>query len=259
LQLTYQTFGSPANPPLALMHGFMSCADHWAPNLPALSARHWLILAELPGHGACPAPTDPAAYCAAALVAGLEAVRAAIGAPRWALCGQSFGAGVTLRYALTHPERVSAQIFTNGNAALRAPLDTDALAENLVRAHRLRLGGQEDLRRQPMHPRFAKRFPPDLRRRLSDAADRADTHGLSLLLEHVTPELSVHAEFARTSVPTLLINGRHERRFQRHRDWAAATLPGLEVADIDGGHSVNIENPAGFDAAALAFLARHRP
>src|SRR3989442_14431963 len=41
-----------------------------------------------------------------------------IGVERWLLCGQSFGAALTLRYALTHPDRVMAQVFTNSSAAL---------------------------------------------------------------------------------------------------------------------------------------------
>ena len=34
------------------------------------------------------------------------------------VCGQSLGATLTLRYALDHPERVLAQVFTNSTSAL---------------------------------------------------------------------------------------------------------------------------------------------
>ena len=55
-------------------------------------------------------------------------------------------------------------------------------------------------------------------------------------------------------MPTLLINGRHEHRFQPLRNWIEANVPMIGIVDLDGGHSINIENAEGFDAAALHFL-----
>ena len=59
------------------------------------------------------------------------------------------------------------------------------------------------------------------------------------------------------AVPTLLVNGRFEKVFQPDRDFAAATIPGIEIVDLDAGHSVNIEAAAGFDRAVTDFAARH--
>ncbi|MCF8483406.1 MAG: hypothetical protein K9H25_23525, partial [Rhodospirillum sp.] len=67
------------------------------------------------------------------------------------------------------------------------------------------------------------------------------------------PHLGLARELARTSVPTLLVNGRWESRFQPLRDWAAKTMPDLSIVDLVGGHSVNIEQAKGFEPAALAF------
>ena len=62
---------------------------------------------------------------------------------------------------------------------------------------------------------------------------------------------------AALAVPTLLVNGRYEKSFQADRDFAAATIPGLEVADLDAGHSVNIEAPVEFDRALVDFAQKH--
>ncbi len=59
----------------------------------------------------------------------------------------------------------------------------------------------------------------------------------------------------RIACPTLLVNGRWEKSFQSMRDYAAATIPGCRVADVDAGHAVNLENPAAFDDAVTGFFA----
>lgn len=243
-------------PALLLVHGFLSSRHHWLPN-EALAGHFRRIRVELPGHGRSPAPADPAVYRPGALVAALERVRARLGIPRWHICGQSFGAALTLRYALDHPERVISQIFTNANGALRTGWSTERAAVHAGHMAAIRAEGAAALRRLPFHPAHARRFPPAIRARLSADADAADLTAILHLMAEATPHLPVRARFPATAVPTLLVNGRRERGFQPLRDWAAAALPTLRVVDLDGGHSINIEEPAAFDAAVIAFAAEH--
>jgi proline iminopeptidase len=53
-------------------------------------------------------------YSVARSVADLDAVRAALGVERVAVLGHSWGATLALRYALDHPDRVSALIYVSG-------------------------------------------------------------------------------------------------------------------------------------------------
>jgi pimeloyl-ACP methyl ester carboxylesterase len=55
-------------------------------------------------------------------------------------------------------------------------------------------------------------------------------------------------------VPTLLVNGKRERRFQPVRDWLEQTHRNIQIVDLDGGHSVNVECPDAFNRVATAFL-----
>ena len=48
----------------------------------------------------------------------VERTREALGAERWYTVGQSLGAALSLRYGVTHPDRVIAQAFTNSSSAL---------------------------------------------------------------------------------------------------------------------------------------------
>ncbi|MGH6956575.1 MAG: alpha/beta fold hydrolase, partial [Caulobacteraceae bacterium] len=105
-------------PHLLLVHGICSSRAQWRPNLAALAAFSRPVVVELLGHGRSESPADPAAYSVEAYIERFEALRASLGAERWAICGQSFGAGLTLNYALEHPERISAQVFTNSASGL---------------------------------------------------------------------------------------------------------------------------------------------
>lgn len=249
-------YGGADRPWLLLVHGMLSNACHWLPNRARLGRAFNLVQVDLPGHGYSPAPADPASVTADSLIARLDEIRAGLGIARWYVCGQSFGAGLTLGYALRYPERVVAQCFTNARVVLR---DSDAPAEVQARAARLaalRRDGTEALRSERFHPRFARRFPPEIRRILSEDADRIDIPTYCQLLEHVMPALSLrHRPDAAPKVPTLLINGRHERAFQPVRAELARLWPGLHIVDIDGGHSVNIENPEGFAQELQGFFA----
>ena len=84
-------------PYLVLLHGMLSSRAQWMLNLEALSAIARPVVVELWGHGRSPAPDDPALYHPDGYVATLERLREELGAARWCLCGQSFGAGITLR------------------------------------------------------------------------------------------------------------------------------------------------------------------
>ena len=105
-------------PYLLLVHGFLSSRAHWLLNLQALGTSFRPVVIELFGHARSPTPDDAAAYSPDAYVEEFEAIRELLGADRWFVCGQSLGAALTLRYSLDHPDRVTAQVFTNSNSAL---------------------------------------------------------------------------------------------------------------------------------------------
>ena len=244
---------------LLLVHGLMASRNNWRPNVARLSAAFNLAIVDLPAHGKSPAPADPAAWTPDAMVAELDAIRAGLGVDRWCVCGQSFGAGLTIRHALTHPHRVIAQVFTNARTVFRDESDPAEQAARAARAAAIRADGIEALRRERFHPRFAHRFPPDLRAQLSADADAMDLTGYARILDTTLPQATLRHRVRDCTVPSLLVNGRHERQFQPVRAELGDLWPALEIADIDGGHAVNIENPDGFDAAVLAFLSRHVP
>jgi 2-succinyl-6-hydroxy-2,4-cyclohexadiene-1-carboxylate synthase len=245
-----------AGPPLLLVHGICSSRAQWRPNLAALAEVCTPVVVELLGHGRSPSPDDPAEYRVEAYIERFEAIRTNLGAERWAICGQSFGAGLTLNYALAHPERISAQIFTNSASALgprrHEPLD----AAHRIAAFEAR--GRPALEAMAFYPRRTGRLAPEVENELVRDAELISVNGVALSLMATFPGLSVVDRLDAVRVPTLLVNGRREKSFQLLRDLAAKTLPGLEVVDLEGGHPINLDQADAFNAAVAAFLARRR-
>ena len=105
------------------------------------------------------------------------------------------------------------------------------------------------------YPRPALRLPEALWRGMLDDAALLSPAGIAHSLRITVPELSVAGRLGDIAVPTLLVNGRRETRFQPVRDDLAREIPDLQVVDLDGGHSINIARPDGFNAAVTAFVA----
>lgn len=245
-------------PYLLLVHGMLSGRAQWSRNLAALSTKTRPVVLELWGHGRSPSPSDPALYTPEAMVAQLEEVRQTLGADKWFVCGQSFGATFTLRYSLLFPEHVYGQIFTNSTSALATPeltkvlyADVNKLAEKLVSR------GQEGLKRMRIHPVHAKRLPPGAQEELLKDAELLNPEGIAKLFQITSPTASVASIVAGTTVPTLLVAGEQEDRFIPHRRYGEANIPGLEVVGVDAGHACNIGASDAFNAAVLDFVRRH--
>jgi pimeloyl-ACP methyl ester carboxylesterase len=248
--------GAPG-PHVFMVHGMLSSRRQWDLNLAAIAQIGRPVVFDLWGHGRSPAPTQDAWYAVPAIHDQFEQVRRALGAERILLCGQSFGAGLTLSYALRHPERVIAQVFTNSNSALSAPTRFEVSGERLASVQALEQGGEAGraaLRRLPIHPARARRLAPEIRELLASEADQADPQGIARLMRHASPAVSVIDALPALACPTLLVNGALEKSFQPLRERLPEVLPACRIVDLPAGHAVNIEAAAGFNQAVVDFF-----
>ncbi len=244
-------------PPLLLVHGMLSSTAQWIYNVEPLKKVARPITVDLLGHGKSPAPMEPEAYAPGAYIAGFEAIREAIGADQWFICGQSFGATLTLRYALERPDRILGQVFTNSASALSRGDDAKRMVEGAAKQGKVLAAGKAKVEDMPIHPLHAKRLDPIAREKLIEEAALINVASLALTFEHTLAGGSQADRFADTKVPTLLVVGTRETRFDPHRRFAEQVLPSLEVVDIDAGHAVNIDGAEAFNAAVAAFIERH--
>jgi len=244
-----------SGPHLLLVHGFLTGPAQWQPNLGVLGEVSTPVTVSLWGHAGAPSPDDPAAYDPAAYVAGFDAIRAEIGAERWSLLGYSLGAGLTLRYAFEHPDRVIAHAFTNSTSAMADAGQRRAWAAGAAdAAAQIRAGGHAAMERIAVHPRHARRLPEDIYAALLADADRHDPAGIAATMQYTNPQASVRERLGENQRPVLLLCGSRERRFRPHRELLPEALPRLTVADLDAGHGMNMEAPGTFNAALAEFL-----
>lgn len=242
-------------PYLLLVHGMLSSRAQWRPNLPALRQISRPVVVELLGHGRSPAPDDPRDYAPDRYVEQFELLRERLGVEQWFVCGQSLGAALTLRYASLHPDRLLAHVLTNSNSALadQAWVTTAAPAMAAL-AEALLAGDREALERLPIHPKNARRLPPDVKAELQADCALHALHGIAHTGRSTVLASSVRQAAAENRVRSLLLHGRHEKRFSENAAYAATAVPNLEIIEIEAGHAVNLEAPLAFDGYVTRFL-----
>src|SRR5438552_11535622 len=97
-----------SGPVVVLAHGFGGSARNFLPQARALRDRYRIVRFDARGHARRGAPAEAAAYTPEAFAADVERVLHQVGAQRAGVGGLSMGAGIALRFPLSHPERVPA-------------------------------------------------------------------------------------------------------------------------------------------------------
>jgi pimeloyl-ACP methyl ester carboxylesterase len=244
-------------PIVVFAHGFGGSARNLGPQARALREGHRVVRYDARGHARSEAPDDPAAYTLDALVDDLGAVLDQVGARDAIVGGVSMGAVTTLAFALDHPERVRGLVVAGlpaqagsgtglGHVALAfaAALERDGLeaagaryvwgAESGLDARGARLVRQGFLEHSP----------------------RALAHCLRGVVARWPALEAWRDRLARVAVPVLIVAGGDDTGALASSRALAAMLPRPEVVVIpDAGHLVNLEQPARFNAALLAWLA----
>jgi len=252
--LYVETLGDPDKPSLLLVHGFLSSRAQWRENLEGLSEFCRPVVIELLGHGRSPTPDDLAPYKVAAYIDFFERLRRRLEIKQWFICGQSFGAGLTLHYSAAHPEVVRGQVFTNSISGLSPPDSKERKAVMVERLKALEAKGKQGIKELPFHILNAKRFPQRTFDEMAADAELLEPKGVVNAIKSTVPGLSARQHFANNQTPTLMVNGRWEKSFQPLRDYAAIALKNLEICDLEGGHSINVEKAPEFNAAVKAFM-----
>ncbi len=241
-----QVKGDADKPVLVLVHGFLSSNLQWALNETALLAHFRLFMIELWGHGNSPVPQDNREYSVERYVQELETIRQQHGVKRWGLVGQSYGAAIVMHYARFKPEHCSGIVVTNSLSAFSPPgsIKPGISYEEFIRQH--------GVKALPIHPSFSKSLPETLKQKMIIQADKVDSEAAiaGLNLRNQLSILPFTGELPRT----LVTNGVYEKAFQPIVKAAKEQWQGLEVVDLKGGHSININCANDFDEAVINFF-----
>jgi pimeloyl-ACP methyl ester carboxylesterase len=117
VELAYREAGPADAPVVVLLHGFPTSSHMFRNLIPALADRYHVIAPDYPGFGQSAAPDHKQfSYTFAHFAELIDGLLSKLGAKRYVLYVQDYGAPVGYRLALLHPERVSGLVVQNGNA-----------------------------------------------------------------------------------------------------------------------------------------------
>jgi len=211
-------------------------------------------------------------YSLARSVADLDAVRAQSGADRVAVLGHSWGATLALRYALDHPDRVSALIYVSGTGlgwAWRQPF-RQAVAERLAR-HEPRLSQLRAKDRTDAEDRelailqwSAEFTSPGAMRHAEDMATpwfgiNQDCYdAIWAELRQTWHESALIPACQALDIPVLIIDGADDLRPRWAVDSLEHALPDVTRHTLPAGHIPWLEVPAQFGELLRDYLRGHQ-
>lgn len=243
--------------PVVLLHAFPFDRAMWSPQLEEFASAGCRVLAlDLPGFGESPPADEPFSIDAAAnLVAGFLAD---LNVTRAVVCGLSMGGYIALAFARNHHAKLAGLILADTKAAP----DDEVGREGRNKAIAAVTSDGAAKFAESMLPKLLSETTREskssvvalarqIATRQSDAAVVAALQALRDRPDAV-PGLDAIA------VPTLVLVGEHDTitpALAAAR--IAGSVRGSELHHIPkAGHLSNIENPAAFNAAAVAFLKK---
>lgn len=249
MKLHFESRGNPGSPALLLIHGFLSSNAQWLLNVDALAESFHVTMVELCGHGRSTLPEGP--LTVQRYLSTFEEIREALNIDSWGLIGQSYAAGLAIRYSIASPNRVTALMITNSRSALGNISD-----HGPRRSERPLADVRADNRHLPIHPIYARRIPEPARSALIEAADGVSQAAIELG-GSLGKELNALDLLPSIPCPFVIANGVYEKSFQKDISHLR-TGTDIGIVDLPAGHAVNIEAATEFNELAKTFFSDGR-
>ncbi len=205
--------------PLVLLHGNGEDGTYFEHQMAFFQRSYRVIAVDTRGHGKTSRGTAP--FTLDQFVSDLDAFLDALGIVSANILGFSDGANVALLFALAHPARVRKLVLNGGNL----------FPEGLTEQTRREIDEEWD-----------------------EALSADDEHQLELLKlmidePHINP-----AQLAGLHIPTLVVAGDDDMIEEEHTRLIASSIPGAQLAIVEGTHFVAAENPDAFNRVVANFL-----
>ncbi|MDP2322755.1 MAG: alpha/beta hydrolase [Gammaproteobacteria bacterium] len=241
--------------PLLLIHGLGSSTRDWELQVPAFSAQYKVIVIDLRGHGRSDKPTGP--YSIPLFAADTARLMEALNIRAAHIVGLSLGGMVAFQLAVSWPALVRSLVVVNSGPefVVSTPRERFLLWERklLVRWMGMKRFGKFLGRRL-----FPKPGQERLRRRLAETMAENDPRAYREALRAMTAGWSVERHLKDLHCPTLVIAATGDYTPVAYKAAYVAMLPKAELLVIrDSRHATPADQPAEFNKAVLAFVARH--
>jgi len=205
--------------PLVLLHGNGEDSAFFARQVPFFANNYRTIAVDTRGHGTSPRGTAP--FTLDQFACDLEAFLDEQGIDEAILLGFSDGANIALLFALAHPDRVKALVLNGGNLFPEGLTEATRAADQAEYRKALAEGDERTL---------------ELLRLMMDEP-------------HIDP-----SSLASLDMPCLVVAGTDDMIADEHTRLIADSIPGAQLAIIEGTHFVAAEDPAAFNRVVADFL-----
>jgi pimeloyl-ACP methyl ester carboxylesterase len=247
--------------PILLMHGTGSSLHAWEGWVAALKEKHRIITVDLPGYGLT-GPSPDGVYGGARDIAFVIALLDKLGVPRAVLGGNSLGAGVALRTALAHPDRVEKLILVDGGYSMPST--------SMPIGFRLLLMPGVGWLMQHTLPRFLveqgmrnvwgdpSKITPAMIDRAVELTQREGNRA-AIVARFMQRRSDAPPRYADVKAPTLIMWGGRDHLIPREAaDALHRAIAGSTLAVFDGlGHAPEEEDPKATVDAVKAFLEKN--
>ena len=254
--------------PVVLVHGSNASLHTWEPWVQRLTGKGYRVISlDLPAHGLS-GPTPQGLYTNAAYVGIVEQLVDRLKLERFALGGNSMGGGVAWRYAVQHPDRLSALILVDasgqpqpkgsspplGFRLARVPVARDLLAtvtpRSLIETSFKQSVSNQAIATPAMVDRYWELllYPGNRRATVQRFGQYQGDDGMAAKLKGLP-------------VPTLILWGREDKLIPVSvAAWFNQQIPGSRVTILDGiGHIPMEEAPDRSLAPVLELLEATTP
>ncbi len=243
IHINYEEHGSHYGTPILLTHAYAATLQMWQPQFEAW--REYRVIGwDMRGHGGTDSPPDQESYTEKLTVEDMAALLGHLGIKEAVIGGLSLGGYISLEFQLAHPEMVRAMILCNTGPGYRKD---DARAGwndfSIGYAKRFEERGLAG---------FGKGIEIDATKPYQRSAQGLALAGRGILTQR---DAKVMEHLDKIDVPTLLVWGADDQRYQGGIEYMASKIPNARKVVIEGaGHAANLFQPEAFNAAVLDFL-----
>lgn len=255
-------FGSPSDPPLVCLHGWMGSHREWIEVLPTISTSMYCICPDAPGHGSHSLDgwDESSLHFSSVCDSLVHMLTEQMGLSSWHLGGYSMGGRMALYIACRYPQYVDSLWLESCRPGLSDPIEREQRAVlDTQRADFIRNGDWHTFVDQwyeaPLFSSLANQ--PALLLGIKEARKQNDPHDVAALLEAMSPgrQPPLWKELAHCHIPTLLLAGELDIKYTVVMSKMEALMPRSTFEMVPkAGHSIHAERPTRWIQHLSSFL-----
>lgn len=255
IQVYYELHGPEGADVLVLSNGVLMSTASWAFQTAVLAKHYRLLLYDCRGMWQSDHPPGP--YSMELHADDLAALLDALGIERAHIGGASYGAEISMVFALKYPQKTQSLIVTS------AVSHVDPLLEGMIGTWIAATKSKDpDMLFQVVYPlTFSEAWIEANQDTLNLARERYKTLDFDAFLELLLAfsRLNITPDLHRITAPALVVVGEQDIvKPRKYAEIIAREIPGAEYAIIPhAGHAAMWERPGIFNSLILGFLAKH--